>query len=75
MSHVILLIQGGAVESRTYSEYKGVPEAMKGIMKIYEEHQRRKANTQAIKYDISQLFDFLDQVNKGIGNSAHNLNL
>lgn len=34
-----------------------------GVCKIYEEHlKRRNPNTPTITYDISQLFDFVDQL-------------
>lgn len=64
MSHTILLVQPGArPETRTYSDYESVNEALEGVCKIYEEHlKRRNPNTPTITYDISQLFDFLDQV-------------
>lgn len=66
MSHTILLVQPGArPETRTYSDYESVNECMEGVCKIYEEHlKRRNPNTPTITYDISQLFDFLDQVKK-----------
>lgn len=64
MSHTILLVQPGTrPETRTYSDYESVNECMEGVCKIYEEHlKRRNPNTPTITYDISQLFDFLDQV-------------
>lgn len=64
MSHTILLVQPGPrPETRTYSDYESVNECMEGVCKIYEEHlKRRNPNTPTITYDISQLFDFLDQV-------------
>lgn len=64
MSHTILLVQPGVrPETRTYSDYESVNECMEGVCKIYEEHlKRRNPNTPTITYDISQLFDFLDQV-------------
>lgn len=50
-------------ETRTYSDYESVNECMEGVCKIYEEHlKRRNPNTPTITYDISQLFDFVDQV-------------
>lgn len=66
MSHTILLVQPGArPETRTYSDYESVNECMEGVCKIYEEHlKRRNPNTPTITYDISQLFDFLDQVSR-----------
>lgn len=71
MAHTILLIQpGGRPETRTYSDYESVNECMEGVCKIYEEHlKRRNPNTPTITYDISQLFDFVDQVNENSVNS------
>lgn len=64
MSHTILLVQPARnPETRTYSDYESVNECMEGVCKIYEEHlKRRNPNTPTITYDISQLFDFVDQV-------------
>lgn len=63
-SHTILLVQPGTrPETRTYSDYESVNDCMEGVCKIYEEHLKRKnPNTPTITYDISQLFDFVDQV-------------
>lgn len=63
-SHTILLVQPGSrPETRTYSDYESVNDCMEGVCKIYEEHLKRKnPNTPTITYDISQLFDFVDQV-------------
>ncbi|RWS30983.1 enhancer of rudimentary-like protein [Leptotrombidium deliense] len=63
MSHTILLIQPGKSETRTYSDYESVNEAMEGICHIYEEHLKRENPSMAsITYDISQLFDFIDNL-------------
>ncbi|XP_058123597.1 enhancer of rudimentary homolog [Anopheles ziemanni] len=64
MSHTILLVQPGEhPETRTYSDYESVNECMEGVCKIYEEQlKRRNPNTPTITYDISQLFDFVDQL-------------
>ena len=64
MSHTILLVQPGIKpETRTYSDYESVNECMEGVCKIYEEHLKRtNPNLPSITYDISQLFDFVDQV-------------
>nr|CAD7401897.1 unnamed protein product [Timema poppensis] len=64
MSHTIMLIQSGnKPETRTYSDYESVNECMEGVCKIYEEHlKQQNPNTPSITYDISQLFDFIDQV-------------
>ncbi|KOB64406.1 Uncharacterized protein OBRU01_21077 [Operophtera brumata] len=64
ISHTILLVQPGhRPETRTYSDYESVNDCMEGVCKIYEEHlKRRNPNTPTITYDISQLFDFVDQL-------------
>ena len=64
MAHTILLVQPGIKpETRTYSDYESVNECMEGVCKIYEEHLKRtNPNLPSITYDISQLFDFIDQV-------------
>ncbi len=64
MSHTILLVQPGQKpETRTYSDYESVNDCMEGVCKIYEEHlKRQNPNIPSITYDISQLFDFVDQL-------------
>merc|ERR1712079_511744 len=64
MSHTILLVQPQSrPESRTYSDYESVNECLEGVCKIYEEHLKRmNPNIPSITYDISQLFDFIDQL-------------
>ena len=66
MAHTILLVQPGIKpETRTYSDYESVNECMEGVCKIYEEHLKRtNPNLPSITYDISQLFEFVDQVKK-----------
>ena len=68
MAHTILLLQANAKpDGRTYSDYESVNECMEGVCKIYEEHLKAtNPNLPSITYDISQLFDFIDQVNKTI---------
>ncbi|KAI8484766.1 hypothetical protein Bbelb_375290 [Branchiostoma belcheri] len=64
-SHTILLVQPGPrPETRTYSDYDSVTECMEaGVCKIFEEHLKRShPNSPSITYDISQLFDFIDQL-------------
>ena len=70
MSHTILLIQPGTKpETRTYSDYESVNECMEGVCKIYEEHlKRQNPSIPSITYDISQLFDFIDQLSGGKSN-------
>uniref|UniRef100_T1J5Y2 Enhancer of rudimentary homolog n=1 Tax=Strigamia maritima TaxID=126957 RepID=T1J5Y2_STRMM len=64
MSHTILLVQPGVKpDTRTYSDYESVNECMEGVCKMYEDHlKRQNPNTPSITYDISQLFDFVDQL-------------
>ncbi len=64
MSHTILLLQPGArPETRTFTDYESVNKCIEGVLTIYEELlKRRNPNTPTITYDISELFDFLDQV-------------
>ena len=71
MSHTILLVQPGIKpETRTYSDYESVNECMEGVCKIYEEHLKRtNPNLPSITYDISQLFEFVDQVKQIISHS------
>ena len=64
MSHTILLVQPGSKpETRTYSDYDSVNECIEGVCKIYEEHlKHQNPDIPSITYDISQLFDFIDQL-------------
>ena len=70
MSHTILLVQPGVKpETRTYSDYESVNECMEGVCKLYEEHLKKTNPTlPSITYDISQLFDFIDQVYRALIN-------
>uniref|UniRef100_H2ZS49 Enhancer of rudimentary homolog n=1 Tax=Latimeria chalumnae TaxID=7897 RepID=H2ZS49_LATCH len=61
MSHTILLVQ--PTKRRTYANYESVNECMEGVCKTYEEHLKKKnPNDPSIAYDISQLFDFIDDL-------------
>ena len=64
MSHTILLVQPTKrPEGRTYADYESVNECMEGVCKVYEEHLKRmNPNSPSITYDISQLFDFIDDL-------------
>ena len=64
MSHTILLVQPTKKpEGRTYSDYESVNECMEGVCKIYEEHLKRmNPDSSSITYDISKLFDFIDEL-------------
>ncbi|XP_036106634.1 enhancer of rudimentary homolog [Molossus molossus] len=60
----ILLVQPTKrPEGRTYADYESVNECMEDIYKMYEEHLKRmNPNSPSITYDISQLFDFIDDL-------------
>ncbi|XP_072022482.1 enhancer of rudimentary homolog isoform X1 [Amphiura filiformis] len=63
MAHSILLIQPGQPETRTYSDYETVVACMDGVCKIFEEHLKRlHPHSPSITYDISQLFQFIDNL-------------
>lgn len=64
MSHTILLLQStNKLDSRTYSDYESVDECLDGICKVFEEHlKKRNPNSPSITYDISELFEFIDQI-------------
>ncbi|XP_017777391.1 PREDICTED: enhancer of rudimentary homolog [Nicrophorus vespilloides] len=64
MAHTILLVQPGLnPATRTYSDYESVNECMEGMCKVYEEHLKKlMPNTSTITYEISQLFDFIEQL-------------
>ena len=76
MAHTILLLQANAKpECRTYTDYESVNECMEGVCKIYEEHLKStNPNLPSITYDISQLFEFIDQVHFGMFHFCQNLN-
>jgi len=64
MAHTILLVQPGKKpEGRTYSDYESVNDCLEGTCKIFEEYLKKiNPNSPSITYDISQLFDFIDQL-------------
>eukprot|EP00116_Pleurobrachia_bachei_P016159 sb/3476421/ len=64
-SHTILLVQPShKPTSRTYCDYETLTEALEGVCKIYEEHLKElNPSSLSITYDISQLFDFIDDLN------------
>ncbi|XP_048186468.1 enhancer of rudimentary homolog [Perognathus longimembris pacificus] len=63
-SHTILLVQPTKrPEGRTYADYESVNECMEGGCKMYEEHLKSmNPNSTSITYDVSQLFDFIDNL-------------
>merc|ERR1712168_548895 len=82
-THTILLVQPSKKpEGRTYSDYESVNDCMEGVCRIYEEHLKKSnPSSSQITYDISQLFDFIDElqdlacfVYKGNSKSYHPFN-
>ncbi|KAM7319993.1 hypothetical protein ACRRTK_020436 [Alexandromys fortis] len=63
-SHTILPLQPTKrLEGRTYADYESRNEGMEGVGKMYEEHLKRmNPNSRSITYNISQLFDFIDDM-------------
>lgn len=59
--HTIVLIQPTKKpDGRTYSDFKGINEAMEGVCKLFEEHLKRQNPTKPqITYDVADLFDFI----------------
>ncbi|XP_043825571.1 enhancer of rudimentary homolog [Dromiciops gliroides] len=64
MSHTNLLVQPTKrPEGQTYADCESVNECMEGDCKMYEEHLKRmNPNSPFITNDISQLFDFIDDL-------------
>jgi hypothetical protein len=59
-----MLIQPGLrPETRSYSDYESLNECLEGICRVYEEHlKHQNPATPSITYDISNLFDFIDDL-------------
>lgn len=65
MPHTILLLQSSAKkpETRTWSDYDTVEQCLESVCKVFEEQLKRdNPSTPTITYDISQLFQFVDQL-------------
>merc|ERR1712156_1372989 len=64
MSHTILLVQPNRrQDSRSYADFESVNEAMEDVCKIYEEQLKKENSSHhSITYDISQLFDYIDNL-------------
>ncbi|XP_060047315.1 enhancer of rudimentary homolog [Erinaceus europaeus] len=61
VSHTILLVQ--LPRGHKAADYESVNECMEGVCKMYEEHLKRmNPSSPSITYDISQLFDFIDDL-------------
>ncbi|XP_057593801.1 enhancer of rudimentary homolog [Hippopotamus amphibius kiboko] len=63
-SRTILLVQPTKrPEGRTYADCESVNKPMEGICKMCEEHLKRMdPDSPSVMYDISQLFDFSDDL-------------
>ena len=64
MPHTILLVQASSEQnSRTFADYENLNDALEGICKIFEENLKKKnTSSPQITYDVSQLFDFVDEL-------------
>ncbi|XP_003737475.1 enhancer of rudimentary homolog [Galendromus occidentalis] len=63
MAHTILLLQTSGPETRTYADFESINECMERICHIFEEHlKKQNPESPSITYDISQLFEFIDQL-------------
>lgn len=65
MGHTILLVQTSAKkpDSRAWTDYETVNQCLEGVCKIFEEQLKlQNPSAPTITYDISQLFDFVDQL-------------
>ncbi|KAM3188472.1 hypothetical protein ACTXT7_000169 [Hymenolepis weldensis] len=65
MGHTILLLQQQVKkpDSRVWADYETVNQFLEGVCKIYEEQLKQQNPTApTITYDISQLFEFIDQL-------------
>lgn len=62
-NHTLVLIQPGGEETRTYSDFDSIKEAMEGICYIFELYIKQSdSNLTTITYDVKQLFDFIDSL-------------
>jgi hypothetical protein len=63
MPHTILLLQASNDTSRTYADFENLNDALEGVCKIFEENLKKTHTTSPqITYDVSQLFDFVDEL-------------
>ena len=61
--HTILLVQAGAVGSRTFSDYETVSAAMDGVCAMFEKRLKSlNPSMRQITYDINDLFTFIDSL-------------
>lgn len=60
---IVLLIIKGKINVMNNSDAEFIFFLIKGVCKMYEEHLKRmNPNSPSITYDISQLFDFVDDL-------------
>lgn len=63
MPHTIVLIQPGKPETRCYSDFETVTEAMEGVIEIFEADLRKNnPNVLSISYNLKLLFEFIDSM-------------
>ncbi|CAG2120965.1 unnamed protein product, partial [Medioppia subpectinata] len=63
MAHTVLLVQASELETRQYSDYDNLPDALQGVCHMFEQHLKKSfpKNTE-IQYDLSQLFAYIDEL-------------
>ncbi|OAF65704.1 hypothetical protein A3Q56_06589 [Intoshia linei] len=64
MEHTLLLVQSEAfMNNRTFCDFDNIEECIEHICKLYEAHlQNLYPNQTSITYDVSQLFEYIDEV-------------
>ena len=62
--HTIVLVQFfDKLSSRTFSDFESVEKAMDGVCQLFEQKLKSMhPNRHKITYDISELFEYLDQL-------------
>ncbi|XP_054164225.1 enhancer of rudimentary homolog [Oppia nitens] len=62
-THVILLVQASTGETRRYTDYDCLNDALEGVCHMYEQHMKKQFPTETeLFYDLSQLFEFVDHL-------------
>ncbi|CAG2162993.1 unnamed protein product [Oppiella nova] len=60
-AHTVLLVQASGLDTRQYSDYDSLNDALQGICHMYEQHLKKMFPLDTeIQYDLSQLFEYID---------------
>jgi len=62
MAHTIFMLQLTTPDTRTYSDYDTLTQAVEAVVKLFEDDFKRKSGSDIVTYDVNQMFDFLDTV-------------